>query len=497
MTIRKQITSSFSAAVVLLWAWLLPFRADAQSLSLNDAIRIAQENSYSAQVARFSFMASYWTYRSFKAELLPSVNLNGGLMNFDHSLVSTRNYEDGRLAYVDNNTLSNNLALSLDQRIAATGGTVSLRSYLYRLDQFTYKEKTYNSQPLHISYSQPLKAFNQLKWDKKTAPVEYEIAQKTYISNMQTIALNVTTLFFNALTAQSNYQQSQSNVEDRERLYGIAKQRLDLGTVTKSDVLQMELSLLNARVAMNKNRIRLDDAMYDLFSYLRVTEYDEAELLPPFDVPDMLLELEEVIEKAIDNSAHTREQKLAMLNAEKELVKAKANQGLQVSLNGQLGFMQTGHTFSDAYNRLQDNEVVGLTLQLPIFDWGVSRGRVKMAKAKMEMVRSEQEQLHQDYIQDLRKKVMQFNSNPVQCQDAQRAQEISEERYEISRRRYEAGTISVTELNTAQSEMENAKSQYLTQLNTFWTDYYGLQKATLYDWIRKQDIAVDFEELVK
>ena len=361
MTIRKQITSSFSAAVVFLWAWLLPFRASAQSLSLNDAIRIAQENSYSAQVARFSFMASYWTYRSFKAELLPSVNLNGGLMNFDHSLVSTRNYEDGRLAYVDNNTLSNNLALSLDQRIAATGGTVSLRSYLYRLDHFTYKEKTYNSQPLHISYSQPLRAFNQLKWDKKTAPVEYEIAQKTYISNMQTIALNVTTLFFNALTAQSNYQQSQSNVEDRERLYGIAKQRLDLGTVTKSDVLQMELSLLNARVARNKNRIRLDDAMYDLFSYLRVTEYDEAELLPPFDVPDMLLELEEVIEKAIANSAHTREQKLAMLNAEKELVKAKANQGLQVSLNGQLGFMQT-----DFMGNVSNSDVIDFYRKTPV-----------------------------------------------------------------------------------------------------------------------------------
>ena len=46
----------------------------AQQLTLPDAIRIAQENSYDAQLARFSFLASYWTYRSFKAELLPSVN---------------------------------------------------------------------------------------------------------------------------------------------------------------------------------------------------------------------------------------------------------------------------------------------------------------------------------------------------------------------------------------------------------------------------------------
>ena len=75
--------------------------AFAQQLTLPDAIRIAQENSYDAQLARFSFLASYWTYRSFKAELLPSVNLNGGLANFDHSLVAVRNYEDGQVAYVD------------------------------------------------------------------------------------------------------------------------------------------------------------------------------------------------------------------------------------------------------------------------------------------------------------------------------------------------------------------------------------------------------------
>ena len=34
----------------------------AQQLTLRDAIRIAQENSLDAKVARFSFLANYWTY---------------------------------------------------------------------------------------------------------------------------------------------------------------------------------------------------------------------------------------------------------------------------------------------------------------------------------------------------------------------------------------------------------------------------------------------------
>lgn len=482
--------------LAIVMAWGLPNFAQAQKVTLPDVIRIAQENSLDAQLARFSFQASYWNYRSFKAEFLPSLNLNGNLANYNRSLVETRNYEDGRLAYVSNNTLNNSLTLSLDQEIAATGGRISLMSYLHRLDQFTYKDHTFNTQPLRISYTQPLRSFNSLKWQKKTAPLEYEIAQKKYTTAMQDIAIRTTTLFFNVLSAQSNYQQSKATLADRETLYGMAQKRLELGTTTKSEVLQMELSVLNARVAEGNNRISLNDALYNLFSYLRLTDYANAELIPPSLVPDIIVNLEDVLTKAISNSSHTMEQRLEMLGAEQSLAQAKANRGIQVTLSGELGFMQSSETFGGAYQNLLDNEIIGLTLRLPIFDWGVSKGRIRMAQSRLEVVRTQQEQAHEDYIQELRKKVLQFNAQPVQCRNARRAQEIAEERYDIMRRRYEAGTVSVTDLNTALQEMTAAKAQYISQLYTFWSDYYGLQKSTLYDWMTQRDILIDVEQMV-
>ena len=45
--------------------------------------------------------------------------------------------------------------------------------------------------------------------------------------------------------------------------------------------------------------------------------------------------------------------------------------------------------------------------------------------------------------------------------------------------------------------MESAKAQYLSQLKTFWSDYYALQKSTLHDWQSGRDITVDFDELMK
>lgn len=468
-----------------------------QQVTLADAIRIAQENSYAAQVAKYSFMASYWTWRSFKAELKPAVNLTGDLAGFDHSLVATRKYEDGRIAYVSNNSMDNYLTLSIDQQIPATGGTVSLQSYLYRLDQFSYDETTWTTRPLRISYTQPLKTYNSLKWEKKTAPLEYEIAKRDYLTAMQNIAIQVTTLFFNVLEAQSNVKMSEAKLADRDSLLVTAQRRLALGTLSKSDVLQLELSQLNARVAVGSNQLTLADRMYSLFSYLRVTDFERAELIPPYYVPEVMLAADDVLDKAIANSSHTLEQREAMLSAEKSLAQAKSNRGLQLTLKSELGLTQSAHDLPGAYTDLRDNEIIGLTMSLPIFDWGVSRGRVRMAKSRLDMVRTQQEQAHLDYLQELRRQVMQFNMLPDQCHDAMRAQEIAEERYAITRRRFENGAISVTELNTAQQELESAKAQYITQLKTFWYDYYSLQKSTLHDWINHFDLSVDFEEIIK
>ena len=468
----------------------------ADQLSLASAIQIAQQQSYDAMVSRLSFMSQYWSYRSFQAELLPAVNLSGNLFQFDRSMVEARNYDDGRIAYVENNSMSNSLALSVDQNIVALGGKLSVQSYLYRLDQFSYDSKIYNSQPIRLRYTQPLWAYNSLKWQKKTEPLRYENAKRAYLESMEEVAVQAVYLFFNVLSAQSTYQQSVSTLKDRQYLIEIAKKRLELGTITKSEFLQLELSLLNAQVDVNNNELTLKNQKFRLFSYLRVFNYEDMELMPPYSIPDVVVNVNEVLSKAMDNSTHVLQQQISRLESEKLLAQAKANKGIQVQLNSELGFNRTANHFREAYRDLKDNEIVGLTVSLPIFDWGVSKGRVKMAQADLEVTKTQLEQAHETYVQDLQTSVLQFNMQSGQCKNAMRAQDIADERYDITKRRFETGAVTVTDLNTAQQESENARAQYIRQLQTFWTGYYNLRKSTLYDWVGRQNLTVDFNTVI-
>lgn len=468
----------------------------ARKLSLTEAIEIAKRDSYAAQVARYSFLGQYWNFRSYKAELLPSLNLSGGVMNFDRSIVEARDPDTGRISYVDNNSLTNNLTLSIDQNIPFLGGTLSLQSSLSRLDQFSYDLQTYNSVPLILNYTQPIRAYNALKWRKKTAPLEYENAQRAYLESMQDITINVTNLFFTVLSAQENYRQSVADYEDRQHLFEIATKRLELGTTTKSELLQLELSLLNAKMNVNSHSLTLRTRLFELFSYLRIVDYQDIELLPPYYMPEIEMNAETVLEKAWDNSSHLIAQQLSLLESQRALAEAKASRGLQVEFRGKVGLSQSANDFPAAYRSLKDYETVGLTMTIPVYDWGLGRGKVRMARTDVEITKTQIEQANIEFAHDVRTRVMQFNNQAEQCRTSLRAQDIAAERYDIMKKRFENGSVTVTDLNTAQEEHESAQHQYISQLQSFWTDYYGIQKLTLYDFIRNENIEVNFNDLI-
>ena len=466
-------------------------------ITLDEAIYIAHKNSSSARLARFGFMGQYWNFRSFKAELLPALNAQSGLGNYDRSIVEVRDPNTGQISYVDNNSLSNDLSISVDQNIAFLGGKLSLRTSLARLDQFSYDKTTYNSNPLTLNYTQPLRSYNSLKWRKKTAPLQYENARRRYLETMQTVTIQTTSRFFAVLSAEANYKKSVKNYKDREHLFEIAKKRSGLGTVSRSEILQLELSLLNAEMSVNTTRLNFDMQLFSFCSYIGIKQYAGMTLVAPGKVPSVKIDFETVLTRAYKNSTLRASQQLKRLEAQRALAQARSQKGLQADFRVNLGLSQSANEFGVAYERLKDREVVGVSLRMPIYDWGLSRGRVKMAEADLEITNTEIEQDEIDFEQNIKNMVIQFNNQARQCEISVLAEDIARERYNISMLRFQKGNITVTDLNTAQNEYDSAQSQYINQLRTYWTSYYELQKLALYDFINKFDISAEFDEMIK
>ncbi len=463
-------------------------------MTLEDVIETAHENSLSALIAKHNFLTEYWQFRSYKAQFLPSLNLGGNLGQYNRSIVPVQNSETGEINYVDNDNMKNSLTLSVDQNFALLGGTFSLYTSLNSLNQFSPDKKTtWNSQPINISYSQPIRAFNRLKWEKKIEPKRFEMAKITYLESIENVSLIAVRYFFDLMTSQKELDMAISNMENTNKLYEIAQQRFSIGTITKDDLLQLNLRVLNNEISIKDKELNVKYSMMKLRNFLGFNENAEIVLVLPDISLKISLNFDDVMYNVNNYSSYVINNEIQRLEAEKEVARAKASVGLQAELNAQFGLTQIGGKLGDAYKNPLDQEIVGLSLKLPIMDWGLGKGRVKIAKSKDKVTDIQIEQSQLEKREDILFKVMQFNIQGEQCSISAQADTIAKERYEGVKQRFINGTITVTDLNNAQTEMDNAIVRYLNDLSSYWNYYYNIRKISLYDYINKKRVDADFE----
>lgn len=472
---------------------------ETERLTLQDVISMAQSQSTDAFVARHQFLAAYWQYRSFRAELLPSLNLGVTLPDFTHALVPLQNSETGEYNYVQDFSMRNSLSLSIDQNIAPTGGKVSIYSSLERIDQFEpQRYHLYNSNPVSITYTQPIfGSFNALKWDKKIEPERYEQAKFEYLEAVENITVKAVNMFFTLVQANQRLEMAKSNYANSEKLYNISQERFKIGTISNNDLMQLELRMLNDGMTINQSEVEVKLAGYELASFLGYPKNFNLELIIPHDVPDIAMNYDDVYSLSLNNTSFKLRNKMQLLEAEMSVAQAKANRGAKADFFTQFGLNQSHEDLAGSYHNPKDQENIRLGIQIPIMDWGMGRGRVRMAQSRMNVIKTQVEQLEIDHQQDIMIQVLQFNNQGQQCKISAKANNVALQRYQLSMEQFSNGTLSVLEFNTAQTEKDQATSRFITELHNYWKYYYTLQQGTLYDFKAKRNISTDFDLLIQ
>lgn len=491
MTLKKYVCKMILALIIMCGS------AYAQPMSLNDVIVIARSQSVKALQARAAFVSDYWAWRSYLASRLPAVYLYGDVGSFDRSLRLLQDFETGEMVYTSNYNMENSIGIRARQNIAFTGGTLTVSNDLTRIDQFGVGGRTWYAQPITLTYSQPIFAYNRFKWDKLISPKEYERAKRIYLETMEDITVAAVADYFEVMMAQKVLETAVMNYENTSKMLGIARERLILGSVTRDEYLQLELRMLNDSISIDEDHVALQKARMQLNSLLGFDESQEVETILEEDLPGVAVDYDLVLNKCTQNTSFNLENEINVLNAEAAIEQAKANRGITMQLNARFGLSNSARDIQETYRNLLEQEVVGLSFAIPIFDWGEGKGRVKKAEAAADVVRAQVEQTENDKRIALFNAVGQFNNQRRLCDVSRRASAIASERYALVMDRFSAGTATVTDLNTARSESDEAVRKYIQDISSYWNYYYTLRKFTLYDFLTGNDIMVDYNEMVK
>ena len=462
--------------------------AQQQKYSLQDVIELAKNQSPFSKQAETRKENRYWQYRFYKSNFNPQLRLSGTLPAYTKS-VSQAPLADGSFRYTQVEQSNNNLNLGLVQPLFFSGGSISVNSGL----QYFRNYQAVDPQPeiqwggtvMNIQLTQPIFAFNALRWDRKTEPLRYEESRRSYVEEMESISRNAVTRFFDVLDAQINLQIAEYNLANNDTIYKIEEGRYNIGTTPKDKLLQAELQLLRSRQDVTQAKINLQIARLQMRSYLGLRNNEQFELVLPEEIPPLYVTVDEAMQLAKENRADFIAFERRKVEADREVAQARG-QRFQTNLNAGFGLNNNGLMVSDIYQDPTQQQTFALSLNVPIIDWGRNQARMQTAIANKKLNDYVIAQDEVDFEQEIITQVGQFDVLISQIEITKKSDEVADERYVVSQNRYLIGKIDITNLNIALTEKDAAKRSYVGALRSYWAAYYDLRRLTLYDFSNRR-----------
>ncbi|WP_223808780.1 TolC family protein [Rufibacter hautae] len=455
----------------------------ARRLTLQETIDLALSSSIAAKQASTNKTSSYWQYRTFKADYRPQLALSGTLPDFSRSIVPVIQ-PDGTTDFKAVSISNSDVGLSMRQAVGFTGGEIFVSSQSQRFDDFNQGLRRYNSFPAVIGFKQPLFGFNELAWAKKVEPLRFQESERQYLEDRETVATTATQRFFEVLLQQVNYDIASKNVENNQALFKIAEEKYRLGRLSRNELLQLQLSLMNAQLAQAQASTELKTVTMQFAAYVGLPQGERMVVQAPQEVPTLEVNEQAALEQARQNRKERFQNERKVLQAQQQVAEARGKGGFNADLYATFGLTKNANNFSESFASPENQQQVILGFNVPIVDWGRQKARVKTAEAKLQLTQYTVEQEQTAFEQSVFTQVNQIELLKERLRITASADSIGQERYNITKATFLVGRISITDLNIALQEKDQARRAHIAALQDFWVAYYRLRALTLYDFER-------------
>lgn len=473
--------------VLLLLALTLALPATSQNVfTISQIIERAKLQSPFSKQAETQKETSYWQYRSFRTNYNPQLRLNGNVPTYYNS-IRPITQPDGTIEYLPLKQTNPFLNFGLQQPISFTGGTISANTNFNYFSDLNAGINQWNATVLNVQLSQPIFAYNQLKWDKRIKPIQYEESKRIFAERQESISNEVVGYFFDVLQQQVNEQIARFNLANNDTIYKIEQGRYNIGTTSQDKLLQVELQLLQSKQDVAQARLQLESARLQLRTYIGLKDGDSFDLVLPEEIPQFSITIEQALEEGRKNRADYIAFERRRIEAESEVAQAKG-QRYNTTLTASYGLNNLGQTVGDLYENPTKQQIASISFNMPLVDWGRRKALMQTAYATKKLKDYVIEQDQVNFEQEIRTQVRQFEVIRLQIEITKKADEVAQQRYLASQNSYLIGKIDITNLGIALREKDAAKRNYLQALKTFWTSYYNLRRLTLYDFAAQRPL---------
>ena len=475
---KNRINLRISLLTGLVLLTLLPQGSRGQTpLTLDQAIRLAQDSAIAAFQSLQEYQSRQASYEAFEALRKPQLSLKV-VPNYTRIVSDpTRDY-----IYLRNfDILSTSAQVRLTQKVLPFGGeayvgTQAAWSEFFREDASNHPRR-FVASPLLIGYSHTLLGYNPHRWEKRVEDQRLRAARQQYEYDLRCIAEEAATRYIRLACQQRILQLRQEELGLNDTLLAIAREKSTIAIVTLVELHAMEVQRQNSANLLAVARKDESEARTALASLLRLKQMPAD--LPLLEIPDMpppaRYTADEVVMLAKSNSPAYQHQLAELTEARHQEEKARKEQGVNVGLDINLGMQQVDKTFGDAYKDQRLYALGSVQVTIPLMDHGAAKKRHAAAMAWGERQESALQEAERLLAEDATVTLQKQQDSRRMLESTEQTVRLAETMYYETVESYANGLCDINTYSLGQSRWVTAYTNYLTALEEFWTTHYHLQ----------------------
>ncbi|MFA6702978.1 MAG: TolC family protein [Dysgonamonadaceae bacterium] len=471
----------------------------AYTLTLEESIEIAKNKSYSMLRLSEDLKIAEFNLKSATSRLKTHIDMTIGAPQYNETIESW-NDTTGITYYYPVKDLGYSGELTINQPLP-TDGNLFISNMLSSSDNL---KSNFRSSRLRsrIGFNQPLHSFyayNSIKSNLKRAELDFERSNKQFKREELNLIYQVSSSYYNLLSLQKSTEIASLDLERQMDAYEISKNKYAAGLIREVDALQMEVDLAEAQnnydIAV-LNEVSAKNAFIEL---LGLSLDDSIILSDEMDYKVVIIDPIQAVDLALKNRLEVREQEIQIELQKLSIKQQRANGMIRGNVDAyferagmdhqaNISFMQS---IKNSYNNLADRNSsygIGLTVTIPILDWGENRALVRAAESRLKQYNYRKEEVEREIETEVKNLIASINSNLKRLQVLEKNVLVAEKSFEITRQRFSDGDIDSQSLALERNRLNNAYTSHLRAYINYQLSLADLMRKTFYDFQNQREI---------
>lgn len=449
-------------------------------LTLEKALEIAFEHSPSLIQSKLSLEQRQLNLKAQDASLKSQFSLDVNPFNY------TRNnqYDSYNSRWYANESMSSSASLGIRQPIKWTDGTISLIndfSWQDASNRTDNRKNTSFNHNLSLRLEQPLFTYNRTKMQLKELEYALENAKISYAMQELNIEKQVTTQFYNVYQKQKDLNNAREEYNNQKQNYDIIKNKVEADLVAKEELFQAEVNMATSESSVYSAEINYENAKDNFKILLGMPLDEDVMVLPNTGINTIEVNSNDAVRYALEQRMEIRQKQITLEEDVFNIIRAKAENEFKGSISARIGLDALAGKIKNMYDSPTDNEQIGISLNIPIFDWGAKKARVKSSELAMESNQIDFDEQKKNITLEVRQICRNLPTLVRQIDIKKKSIENAEHTYEINLEKYRTGNLTGMELQQYQTQLTNAKQEYTNALISYKLELLNLKIQTLWD----------------